>query len=299
MTDNTMSNCDVAVRLARALWQIYFRSQPAVPWRDGGNLPWDDPSFSERMLREHLDQSHGAASRQQHEIQRQVSWLWQRLNLRRGARVLDITCGPGLYAVELAQRGAQVTGIDFGPASIRYARQLAQERGLASRCTFIQDDVREALPRLAGENYDAALFIYGQFAVFPRAEAAALLRHIAAALRLGGRVLLELLNYKRIDKTHSTWWFTDETGLWGDAPFLHLGERFWDEEQRASIDRFFIVHLETGELDVIGLSDNAYESDEMVSLLRRSGFGEVWAFPGWDGLPLYDADEWIAYVAER
>ena len=43
----------------QALWRIYRRSQPAVPWRDGVNLPWDDPLFSERMLREHLDQSHG------------------------------------------------------------------------------------------------------------------------------------------------------------------------------------------------------------------------------------------------
>ena len=52
-----------AAHLAEALWQIYQRSQPPVPWRDGNNLPWDDPAFSERMLKEHLDQSHGAASR--------------------------------------------------------------------------------------------------------------------------------------------------------------------------------------------------------------------------------------------
>jgi len=28
-------------------------------------FPWDDPAFSERMLKEHLNQSHGAASRGQ------------------------------------------------------------------------------------------------------------------------------------------------------------------------------------------------------------------------------------------
>ena len=116
-----MDNERVA-RHQRALWRIYRRSQPAVPWRDGVNLPWDDPLFSERMLREHLDQSHGAASRQQPELLRQVDWLWAHLDLRPGCQILDITCGPGLYAVELARRGAQVTGIDFSPASIRYAR---------------------------------------------------------------------------------------------------------------------------------------------------------------------------------
>jgi hypothetical protein len=41
--------------------RIHYRPQPPVPWRDGANLPWGDPAFSERMLAQHLDQSPGAA----------------------------------------------------------------------------------------------------------------------------------------------------------------------------------------------------------------------------------------------
>ena len=41
---------------ARALWRIYRRPEAAL-WQDGGNLPWNDPAFSARMLREHLDES--------------------------------------------------------------------------------------------------------------------------------------------------------------------------------------------------------------------------------------------------
>ena len=40
-----MDNQSLA-RHQQALWHIYRRSQPAVPWRDGVNLPWDDPLFS-------------------------------------------------------------------------------------------------------------------------------------------------------------------------------------------------------------------------------------------------------------
>jgi len=32
-----------SARLADALRRIYDRPQPPVPWRDGANLPWDDP----------------------------------------------------------------------------------------------------------------------------------------------------------------------------------------------------------------------------------------------------------------
>jgi hypothetical protein len=46
-----------ATRLAEALRRIYDRPQPPVPWRDGANLPWDDPAFSERMLAQHLDRA--------------------------------------------------------------------------------------------------------------------------------------------------------------------------------------------------------------------------------------------------
>jgi SAM-dependent methyltransferase len=286
-------------RFQQALWRIYQRSTPAIPWRDGANLPWDDPAFSERMLREHLDQAHGAATRQRPELLRQVDWLWQHLGLQPGARLLDITCGPGLYATEFARRGADVTGIDFSPASIRYARELAEAQGLAGRCRFIQADVRAELPRHAGEDYDAATFIYGQLAVFTRDEAAALLAGAAQALRPAGRLALELLNFERIDKSHSTWWFSDERGLWGDAPFINLGERFWDADQRASIDRFFVIHLQTGVLEEIGLSDNGYETEELLALLRENGFGQATAFPAWDGIELYDAEEWVAYVAQR
>lgn len=282
----------------RALWQIYRRPQPAIPWRDGDNLPWNDPQFSERMLREHLDQAHGAASRQQPEILRQVQWLWDRLELRPGARLLDITCGPGLYAVEFAARGLNVTGIDFSPASIRHAVALAAERGVAARCHFVEADVRQVLSAQAGQGYDAALFIYGQLAVFPRNQAVELLRQTAAALRPGGRLAVELLEFGRIDKSDSSWWFTDDTGLWGDAPFLSLGERRWDADQRASIDRFFIIDLETGHLQTYGLSDNGYPTNEFLDLLRANGFRCAAAFPAWDGLDLYDAEEWVTYVAE-
>lgn len=285
-------------RHQQALWRIYRRSQPAVPWRDGANLPWDDPQFSERMLREHLDQSHGAASRQQPELLRQVDWLWTHLGLRPGNQILDITCGPGLYAVELAQRGAQVTGIDFSPASIRYARALAAEQAVDHRCRFVEADVRTALPEQVGRAYDAALFLYGQLAVFTRAEAVQLLQGAAAALRAGGRLAIELLDFERIDKSSSTWWFTDDTGLWGDTPFLNLGERIWDDEQRASIDRFYVIELQSGELQEIGLSDNGYEAEEMIALLRSSGFEQARAYPAWDGLEMYDAEEWMVYIGE-
>ena len=283
--------------LTRALWRIYNRPAPSPLWQGGGNLPWNDPDFSARMLREHLDESHGAATRQAAERATQLDWLWARLSLESGRRLLDLTCGPGLYAVALAERGLHVTGVDFSPASIAYARRLAGERGMSGRCEFIEADVRQFAPE--PQTYDAALFLYGQLAVFPRDEAAALLAKTVAALRPGGRLCVELLDPARVDKQDSSWWFTDDAGLWGERPFLHLGERRWDAAVRASVERYTILHLETGTLDEIVLCDQTYEVEEMAGMMRTAGFSTVTSYPGWDGLPLYDAAEWVSYVAEK
>lgn len=286
-------------RLARALRTIYQRDPIPEPWSKGGNLPWNNPAFSQRMLAEHLDQSHGAASRVEHERTLQIDWLWAKLELQAGMHLCDITCGPGLYAVELAKRGCIVTGIDFSPAAIAYARTLAKREGVAERCEFIEEDVRASDWEKQSGKFDAALFLYGQLGVFRKEEAQTLLGQIAGALKPGGKLAIELLNQERIDKKASTWWYSDDKGLWGNRPFLHLGERFWDAEQLIATERFYVVNLEQGAFDEIVLSDQSYALETMSNMLHQAEFGEVHTYLNWDGVTLYDAQEWVVYVGVK
>jgi SAM-dependent methyltransferase len=284
---------ETAGRLAAALQQVYGRPQPAVPWRDGANLPWDDPAFSERMLAQHLDQSHAAASRPLREIRGQVQQMTAWLDLQPGDHLFDVTCGPGLYAREFAQAGVTVTGIDFSPASLAYAAKICARLP----CDFVRGDVRQM--DFAGREFDAAIYLYGQFTVLRPAESRDVLHRIHAALRPAGRLLIEILDDDRFDKRNSSWWYTDRGGLWGDFPYLHLGERAWDPGQRAAVERFYILNLETGELQAYGLSDQAYTVAQMTDMLHDAGFDQVTVYPAWDGLAMKDAGEWVVYVARR
>jgi len=289
MTNNTNRS------LADALWKIYHRPEPVQPWTQDSDLFWNDPAFSERILREHLDDTHGAASRESSERMDQIDWLWSTLDMRSGQSLFDVTCGPGLYAVEFAKRGCQVTGIDFSPASIAYAEDLAVIEGVADKCDFALQDIREMDYR--GSNFDAALLLYGQLAVFPKEKALAILSTIAQSLKPEGCLCLELLNQAHVDKTNSSWWFTDDTGLWDDQPFLHLGERSWHPVEQASVERYYIIHLETGQLTEMYLTDQTYAVDTMVTMLKEAGFNSVQVYPAWGGVPLADAEEWVVYVA--
>jgi hypothetical protein len=61
-----------------------------------------------------------------------------------GLRVLHLQCHFGLDTLTLAQRGAQVVGIDFSGPAIEAACNLADELGLSARAQFIECDLYHA-----------------------------------------------------------------------------------------------------------------------------------------------------------
>jgi hypothetical protein len=50
------------------LLDLIRRTGIPEPWSEGEKIPWDEPGFSERMLKEHLSQEHDAASRRSEKI---------------------------------------------------------------------------------------------------------------------------------------------------------------------------------------------------------------------------------------
>jgi SAM-dependent methyltransferase len=62
------------------------------------------------------------------------------LSLKPGARILDLCCGPGRHAVEMARRGYKVTGADRNKAYLERARKSA--KGLGLEIEFVEEDMR-------------------------------------------------------------------------------------------------------------------------------------------------------------
>jgi len=258
------------------LLDVVARALPPEPWAEGDNIPWDDPDFSARMLREHLSQDHDLASRRSEIIDRQVDWLHREVLGGRPSRVLDLACGPGLYAHRLARLGHTVVGVDFGPASIRYAREVAATDHLA--CTFRLDDLRRAD---LGGGFDLALLLYGQFNVFRRREARDLVTRARAALVVGGRFVLEPQQFEsvRAGGAQHTSWSSARAGLFSDRPHLVLHERFWHAERRCSTERWSVIDAETGRVARHAMTTEAYTPEELRAVLLECGFDEPEALP--------------------
>jgi SAM-dependent methyltransferase len=73
-----------------------------------------------------------------------------------GGEVIDFGCGAGQYAVALAERGFQVTAVDYSPAMLKRARQHATE--VLKNVHFRKVDLNGYLPFGAG-SFDGALCV--------------------------------------------------------------------------------------------------------------------------------------------
>jgi demethylmenaquinone methyltransferase/2-methoxy-6-polyprenyl-1,4-benzoquinol methylase len=103
---------------------------------------------------------------------------------RPGMRILDVATGTGMVAFALAQRGAEVIGLDQSEAMLGAARaRLARTPGLASQLTFIVGQA-ESLPFADGE-FDALSFTYLLRYVDDRA---ATMRELARVVKPGGPI---------------------------------------------------------------------------------------------------------------
>jgi SAM-dependent methyltransferase len=261
------------------LRDIIEREPRPEAWSEADNIPWNEPGFSARMLKEHLSQAHDAASRRAERIDRHVAFIHGQLLGGRAARVLDLGCGPGLYAQRLARLGHSVRGIDYSPASIEYARQQAAVEGLA--CAYELADLRAAA---FGTGYDLVLLVYGELNVFPRPVARELLRKAHAALKPGGRLLLEPHTYEGIRREgayRSEWW-TAAGGLFSAQPHLALQESWWDAEGRTRTDRYFVLEAGGG-ICRYAASYQAYTDDEYRALLAECGFDNPQFYPSLAG----------------
>lgn len=107
--------------------QLIQLQQKPAPFTPGEALFWDDPHISSQMLEAHLNPEVEAASRRPETIDRSVEWLIEALGLKPGDPILDLGCGPGLYASRFARAGMQVTGVDYSRRSIDYARSYAEK----------------------------------------------------------------------------------------------------------------------------------------------------------------------------
>lgn len=267
-------------------------AQPPALWTPGAPLFWDDPHISQSMLDAHLDPAHDAASRRPENIDRIVHWLIDALGLDAGAALLDIGCGPGLYAERFARRGLRVTGVDYSRRSIAYATESAQQQGLA--ITYRYQDYR-TLEDTA--QYDAALLIYGDLCVLNPQDRATVLANVRRALKPGGLFAFDVTTRElRQQYGLQPNWYVSDGGFW--RPGLHLVlERGFDyPDESMYCDQYVIIEPD-GTLTTYRNWFLDYTLETISAVLKRAGFAVRGAYNDLLGTPYAPGGDWIGVIA--
>ncbi len=115
----------------------------------------------------------------------------------RPGRALDLGAGEGRNSIWLAQRGWQVTAVDFSDVAVARGQAWAKEEGVAELITWLTADLAEFRPEAGGFDLILSLFLH-----IPAEQRRSVLRRAAGALAPGGTVLV--VGYDRANAIEGT-----------------------------------------------------------------------------------------------
>jgi len=204
--------------------------------------------------------------------------------------VLDLGCGPGLYASRLAARGMRVTGVDTSRRSIAYAHKHAAEHGLdISYCT-------QNYLALEDEGaYDAALLIFGDYCPLNPEQRRTLLANVRRALKPGGYFVLDVttpLHHQRHNCGDG--WTSARTGFWREGPHLVM-ERHFEYPDMIALDQYIVIDKD-GTLTVYRNWFQDFNRKTIKAELEANNFSVEGIWGDLTGEPYQEDTEWLGVV---
>lgn len=242
-------------------------------YEKGDAIMWTDKHISKQLLDIHLNPGIDLASRTEHSIDNTIEFICRFCN-KPELNILDLGCGPGLYAERLAKSGHHVTGIDFSENSIRYASQQARLKKL--NINYICKDYL-ALD-ITGK-FDIVLLIYTDFGVLIPSEREKLLRNIHMALKPNGIFIFDVINKKNIEKKfkeNKTWTY-ETRGFWTGIPYLELSSGFHYLNEKVFLQQHIIIDR-TEKIKTYRFWTHYFDEQDITEILTNSGFTNVESF---------------------
>ena len=199
------------------------------------------------------------------QTKKQADFIFEILNLKRGSKVLDVPCGNGRIAFELAKKGCSVTGIDLNDNMIEKAKQVSKKRKL--KVDFHTGDMR----KIPWKNkFNTVMCWWGSFGYFDDKGNKGFIKAVSSSLKKGGKFIIDThIMETLLPKYEPKGW-----EKFGDYKVLEE-RRFDFVNSRIDVDWTFI---KDGKEIIKTSSIQLYTYKELTSLLEKYGFGNFRAF---------------------
>jgi ubiquinone/menaquinone biosynthesis C-methylase UbiE len=202
----------------------------------------------------------------------EADFLWKSLHLAPGLRVLDVPCGDGRLALELAAHGCRVTGVDISSGFLAAAGDSARERGLD--VAWRESDMRD-LPWTA--EFDAAYCAGSSFGFLGDSGDAAFLEAVARTLKPGGRFVGD---FKAAESVLPSFRESYEMPV-GDLVFAARNSY---DPAAGTMENLYTV-TRGSEVEKKRAVHRIYTTREILKMLMDAGFGEIETFGSVGGEP--------------
>jgi len=270
-----------------------FTQRPAPHSRFTAKELWTRPHLARQMLQFHLDQSTELASRPLTAIDSIIEWLDRKISLE-GKNLCDLGCGPGLYATRFAERGADVTGVDFSRHTLDYAVAEAIRTGKPIRYLHA-DYLTDRLP----SGFDVVTLIYYDYCALSPDHRKSLLAKIHDMLKPGGKVALNVVGMGSFAAKHEGTIVESNLlgGFWAEGDYVGMQRTILYPDQALSLDRVLII--EPTESWQIFNWFQYYTPERLSEELGEAGFEIDTIMGSLAGAPLTDDSEFMGVIATR
>lgn len=244
----------------------YFAPQSTCLYEESDSAFWDDEHISKHMLRAHLNPDCDNASRKQGAIVNSVNWIESVCGACTGKKLLDLGCGPGIYAELLAEKGFQVTGIDFSKRSIDYAIQSAANKKLDIKYHY-----QNYLAIDYKETFDVAILIYCDFGVLSPDDRKVLLGKIHQALKPEGILILDafsefhLNSFKELQSVQC-----EQEGFWSKEPYVVIQQNKYYQETANTLEQYLVITEEDSKQ--YNIWNQLYTKETLMKEVGQVGF---------------------------
>jgi SAM-dependent methyltransferase len=230
---------------------------------------WDDEHISKGMLQAHLDPEWDAATRNHNFITKSVEWIASIANPVQYPKLLDLGCGPGLYAERFYKKGYHVTGIDYSMRSIEYAISNAKINYFTITYKY-----QNYLDITYQEEFDVISLIYCDFSVMSNHDRTRLLNSIYQALKPGGKFILDVFTSNQYkDRKETKDWYYNEGGFWSEKPHICLNSFYRYDDRGTMLEQTVVITEDS--IECYNLWDHTFTKTELEEDLQKAGFTTV------------------------
>jgi SAM-dependent methyltransferase len=183
--------------------------------------------------------------------------------------ILDLGCGIGHHLSLFAQWGYKGLGIDFSETSVEIASKKAKEDKLEHLLEYIFADMRDLHNTIEDRKFDLIICIGNSFALFPLEERLSIVEQAITALRPGGKIILQVVNY--LKHAEDTEWIINPSVFRNDNRLLSFFVRIleWTDDKKDKVN-MYVQRLHQDENNPKEFIQSQKETEFFV--LRKSDF---------------------------